>query len=275
MKVLIADDELISRMIIRRAIGNHCSMVDEIVEAVDGETAVEKARTADVDVAILDIEMPGMNGIEAARQIKAWKNTCTVIFLTAFVEFHYAKEAISIGVSEYLVKPVEPEELKRVLETCQKRQWMQRASGSEQAEGNEAQEPEKTECGIRVKDAASLAAAENLQNGRAGMILAQVKQYMELHYMDDLAMECLAEKFGISINYLNRIFRSGCGMSSKEYLSHIRVEQAKGYLKNSTLSIREVGKMTGYEDSNYFTRVFKKKTGMTPMEFRNRHFFGF
>lgn len=303
MKILIADDELISRLIVRRAIKNYYSGTAEVEEVADGTEAVEKAKMSDTDVVLMDIEMPGMDGIEAARQIKEWKNSCEIIFLTAFANFQYAREAISIGASEYLVKPVDPEELKQVLERCRKK-LEDREKTEESIFGDtEPEEREgETEClgerpscssvsalpegtgstdlpnssALRSSDAARQQDAEaGMLTGRAAMIMAQVKQYIELHYMDDLAIDLLAEKFGISVNYFNRIFHSSIGMSAKEYLIHIRVEQAKEYLKNPGLTIREVGSIVGYGDSNYFTRIFKKKTGMTPVEYRNQQFFGF
>lgn len=301
MKILIADDELISRLVVRRAIKNHYPGKAEVEEVSDGAEAVKRARMSDTDVVLMDIEMPGMDGIEAARQIKEWNPGCEIIFLTAFANFQYAREAISIGASEYLVKPVDPEELKQVLERCRKKL---KARGRAEESGFETPEPEGGEADSsgkeafpgpvsappegsgnpgqpdvpapRSSDAVGREGAEaGALTGRAAMIMAQVKQYMELHYMDDLAIDLLAEKFGISVNYFNRIFHSGCGMSAKEYLIHIRVEHAKEYLKNPGLNIREVGSIVGYGDSNYFTRIFKKKTGMTPVEYRNQQFFGF
>lgn len=261
MKVLIADDELISRIVVRRSLKNYCPAVTEIEEASDGEDAVEQARKLDADVVLMDIEMPGINGMEAARRIKRWKNECIVIFLTAFADFQYAKEAISIGASEYLVKPIVPEELKEVIEKCSHRLGMnlEKHTVDPSAEISETEEERGS--------------FSESMTGRAGMIMAQAKEYVELHYMDDLTIDSLAQKFGISTNYLNRLFRNCCGMPGKEYLIYIRVEQAKLYLKNPALTIRNVGQMVGYEDPNYFTRIFKKKTGVTPAEFRNQQFF--
>ena len=265
MRVLIADDELISRMVVKRMIKNFCLSVTEIEEAADGEEAVAKAEEMDADIVFLDIEMPGLDGIGAAKKIKEWKNGCMIVFLTAFADFQYAKEAVSIGACEYLVKPVAPEDLKQVIEKCGKKLGL-----------NEKQECSSVE---KIRKRGEEEKLEQIATGgltgRAAMIMMEVKEYIDLHYMEDLAIDLLAEKFGISVNYLNRIFRNGCGMAGKEYLIHIRVEQAKEYLKKPALTIRNVGLMVGYEDPNYCTRIFKKKTGMTPAEFRNQQFFGF
>lgn len=266
MKVLIADDEFISRMVVKRMINNFCPSVSETGEAEDGEEAVSKAKEINADVVFLDIEMPGLDGIDAAKKIKEWKNSCMIVFLTAFANFQYAKEAVSIGACEYLVKPVAPEELKQVIEKCRQKLGLEEKQCSSLTELERKKLAEKT---IGNKEAAGAL------TGRAAMIMAEVKEYIDLHYMEDLSIDLLAEKFGISVNYLNRIFRNGCGMAVKEYLIHIRVEQAKEYLKKPVLTIRNVGQMVGYEDPNYFTRIFKKKTGMTPAEFRNQQFFGF
>lgn len=261
MKVLIADDERISRVILKRFMKSCQDMALEIVEAADGYEALEKAREEEVDVAILDIEMPGMDGLEAARHIKDWKADCQVVFLTAFADFKYAREAVSLGASEYLVKPIAPEELWSMLEKCRKVLGAEKRSRSV---------PDDT-AHIRYPTSAPAAVPHT---GRAAMILTQVKAYMELHYMEDLSIENLAEQFGISVNHLNRILQGSLGMSGKEYLIHIRVEQAKESLKDPAFTIREVGIMAGYTDPNYFARIFKKKTGMTPVEYRNQLIFG-
>lgn len=267
MKILIADDERISRVILRRFIKSNNEITAEITEAADGYEAVEESKEADIDIAILDIEMPVMDGLKAAREIKARNPNCQIVFLTAFADFKYAKEAISLGAAEYLVKPVSPEELWDMLEKCKKKLGLEKKQEKLFSDTDNPRHPEKTE--------ESPNPSNGIQAGRAAMILAQVKEYMELHYIDDLSIESLAEQFGISINYLNRIFQGNLGMSGKEYLIHIRVEQAKEYLKDPSFTIREISLMTGYGDSNYFTRIFKKKTGMTPVEYRNRLLFGF
>ena len=116
MRILIADDEMISRATIQRMIRNYCPWAGQVKEASDGREAVEEAMELDADVVLMDIEMPELDGMEAARRLRQWKEGCVIIFLTAFATFQYAKQAISLGATEFLVKPVDPCELKKVLE---------------------------------------------------------------------------------------------------------------------------------------------------------------
>ncbi|MDO4268538.1 MAG: response regulator [Eubacteriales bacterium] len=278
MKVLIADDEMISRAIVRRIVRSFCPMVTELWEAEDGEMAVRIAEEHRVDTAILDIEMPGMNGLEAARRIIEKNGSCSVIFLTAFASFQYAKEAVSLGVSEYLVKPVTPEELLRILESC----WNKHLRKTGTADAGVADTAvvqrmaDTEECRADVlSDQSGESIVRSGESAcRAGEIAARAQSYIRLHYMEDFSMEELAEQFGVSVNYMNRMFRTESGMSGKEYLICIRLEQAIEYLKDPAFAVRDVGRLVGYEDPNYFTRIFKKKTGMTPVEYRNHVLFG-
>ena len=93
--MLVADDEPIERMIVGRTIKKYFSGQLEVVEAVNGREAVKFFTEKDCKIALLDIEMPGVNGLEAAEQIREEDRDCSIIFLTAFDEFSYAKRAIS------------------------------------------------------------------------------------------------------------------------------------------------------------------------------------
>lgn len=260
MKILIADDEMISRITIRRMIKNYCPWVDCVEEVSTGRMALEKAQEMDADVVLMDIEMPEMNGIEASRRIKEWKEECIIIFLTAYATFQYAKQAISLGAAEFLVKPVEPEELKSILEREKSRLCHQEGGALKQQMPEGEALPETAEEG-------------RITGGRAGRIILEGKRYMDLHYMDDIGVDTMARKYQVSPNYFNKMFKQTYNISCKEYLINVRVEHAMEYLRNPALTIREAGIMAGYEDSNYFTRIFKKKTGMTPLEYRNKCFF--
>lgn len=299
MRILIADDEMISRATIQRMIRNYCPWAGQVKEASDGREAVEKAMELDADVVLMDIEMPELDGMEAARRLRQWKEGCVIIFLTAFATFQYAKQAISLGATEFLVKPVDPCELKKVLERVR-----ERVDGTAGGMGRTAEDRNPAygnrECaegagvraegagiraegagvhaegaGIHISDSGSHTLDEAIKSfgARAVKISQEGKQYMDLHYMDDIGVDTMARMFQVSANYFNKMFKQAYSISSKEYLINIRVGHAMEYLKNPALTIREAGIMVGYEDSNYFTRIFKKKTGMTPIEYRNKCFF--
>lgn len=103
---LIADDEPLLRSSLKRMLGESWPELDIVVEARNGREAVEEFERVKPDICFLDVHMPGMSGIDAARQIG---RRSRLVFVTAFD--HYAVEAFKQEALDYLVKPVEPERL--------------------------------------------------------------------------------------------------------------------------------------------------------------------
>ena len=116
VRILIADDEPIERTIIERMVKKNFPENVEIVKAINGREAVKLYGEQQCQVALLDIEMPGMNGLDAADEIRKMDKDAVIIFITAFDEFDYAKRAIHVHALEYLLKPVSEEELTTNLE---------------------------------------------------------------------------------------------------------------------------------------------------------------
>lgn len=80
-----------------------------------------------------------------------------------------------------------------------------------------------------------------------------------------------ANKFGYSADYFRHMFRRETGMSPKKYITALKIKSAKELLLNSNLNIEQIARQTGFSDSNYFTRFFKKETGHTPTGFRKNY----
>ncbi len=117
MKVLIVDDEAPARARLRRLV-EELEGVEVVGEATDGRTALEAQQTLQPDVMLLDIRMPGMDGMEAARKLAGLPNPPTVIFTTAYSE--HALEAFEAEAIDYLVKPVRKERLAQALQRVQR-----------------------------------------------------------------------------------------------------------------------------------------------------------
>ena len=111
-RVLVADDERLERRALLRILSGIDGFDIDILEAANGRQAVELAAAGTVDLAFLDIRMPGMDGLEAAHELKALWPAMRVVFVTAFDHFDYAREAIRLGVDEYLVKPASADEVR-------------------------------------------------------------------------------------------------------------------------------------------------------------------
>lgn len=117
MNVLIADDELLARRRLHRLL-SEMPDVDIVGEAADGEATLAALKATPVDAVLLDIQMPGINGLEAAARLCA--NGPRVIFCTAHAE--HAVAAFEQGAVDYLLKPIEPMRLRKALDRAADRQ---------------------------------------------------------------------------------------------------------------------------------------------------------
>lgn len=100
-------------------------------------------------------------------------------------------------------------------------------------------------------------------------LIERIVKYIEQNYAKPLTLETLANEFYLSSGYLCRLFKQKIGINFIDYLNMIRLSKAKHLLQTSNLKIYEVGNLCGFSDMNYFTKVFKKATGVTPSYFRN------
>lgn len=115
-KVLIADDEPIIREGIRMAVDWTALGMDVVAEAEDGEEALELALQYQIDIMLVDLNMPIMDGIALMKRIRETLADCRLVIITGHDEFQYAQEAIRLNVDEYLLKPVTPKQLQQVLD---------------------------------------------------------------------------------------------------------------------------------------------------------------
>lgn len=115
-RILIAEDEMIERMVLKKTLLKKFDGICEVLEAENGKEALRLFRSVDVHIVILDIEMPGMKGVDVAEIMRQEKNGFCIIFLTAYDKFEYARKAISVRAMEYLLKPYSEKEIIDVVE---------------------------------------------------------------------------------------------------------------------------------------------------------------
>ncbi|MBQ8803230.1 MAG: helix-turn-helix transcriptional regulator [Tyzzerella sp.] len=101
--------------------------------------------------------------------------------------------------------------------------------------------------------------------------ISQIKavlEYMELHYKEEITLDDLGNIANMNPRYLCRIFKQITSLSPMDYVNYLRIEQTCTLLTTTTLPIIEIALDCGFNDCSYFTRVFKKRKGMTPREYR-------
>lgn len=250
IRVLIADDERLEREALADLVVRRFEHEAVIQTAENGRRAADTAILWEADLILMDIEMPGINGLGAARAVLEQRPECKVIFVTAYSLFQYAHEAMHLGACDYLLKPVDPDEAEAAI----RRAIRQIEAGRKLAElAPVAPEP-----------AADTAEAED----RNALVMAHVRRYMEDNYMFDLSLDSVSEILHISPAYLSAQFKKYQKMNFLDCLTELRINAAKQLLTDPLRSAAEVASMVGYEDASYFARAFKKRTGMTPTQYR-------
>ena len=418
MNILVVDDEVAVIQILKRAICWEELGIDKVFTAYNSQEAKRIITEDKIEIVISDIEMPQENGIQLLTWVQQKYPRIINIILTGFPDFNYAKDAISIGVFKFLLKPVIFAELKQVITEAveyieeEKRKEIQRKYG-EYYENNRVKtekifyrdliseeilpfegyiekeisrrgmqeealqlknmillrldnREKKTEEGSvlyfaleniaeelypetlmfeynkdmlwLIKDSDGRRDAEEMSRVYLDKVLKYLKcdlyayytnilqleeaaqrycmlklaskeffkvhqkiyyadkwfgdmleaaplisgrnsigsdtirilrEYLEQHYNEAINRKAVEELVHMNQDYLNRCFKRATGYTLMEYVQHFRILKAKEFLIDESKSISEIGGLVGYESPPYFSKIFKKCTGITPAEYRS------
>ena len=168
------------------------------------------------------------------------------------VNFH-STEALPI---EYLSKNCINNELKMLL-NCIESMYSLRMSESSK----------KKIC--HLLEALTIQISDNLAESIESSLANIIVSYLNAHYQERITLKDISQLTYFSTAYCESEFKSQMGRSIIQYLLDIRIEEAKKLLAESSLSCSRIANAVGFEDANYFSRVFKKKTGYSPLVYRN------
>lgn len=190
MKILICDDEHLARDRLKRLIdeiGGH----QVVAEAENGKDAIEKVNTFDPDIVLLDVRMPGMDGIEAAQHLSSRDEPPAIIFCTAYDE--YALEAFKVDAVGYLMKPVRAEELKVALQKATRLNKSQVEALSQAAKTQESRR--RSHISAKTHKGIELVAIDDVRYFRADQKYVTVR-HSKGELLVDETLKMLEDEFG-------------------------------------------------------------------------------
>ncbi|MCD8508860.1 MAG: AraC family transcriptional regulator [Bacillus sp. (in: Bacteria)] len=101
-------------------------------------------------------------------------------------------------------------------------------------------------------------------------LLTEAKEYVDANYHKPISLDEVAEHVGLSSYYFSKLFKERFQLTFIDYLTNVRIAKAKDYLLDRNVPLKEIALNIGYKDPNYFSRVFKKETGLNPSEYRSK-----
>ncbi len=340
IKLLIVDDEPVEREALT-VFAREDGRFTEFEEGANGIEAVSIASRFRPDIIVMDIRMPGMDGLTAAAAIRRFDQRTRIVFLTAYGELDYARSAFKVGADDFLLKPLSAEVFSQAMDRAV---TALRATGGTDGFGpydlrdlaprlvqaikqasekdiesltrsafssrrpSDAELPEvrnaaqwlvyQVDSSIKAdlgKAYDADAAAEALSRARSTdetidilitslIDLAQALtersdprrrlinsaiRYIDAHWKDNPSLDEVSEAVGLSRYHFSRIFRTALGRTFSDYLCEKRISKAKELLADSSLPMKQVCELSGFSDPAYFAGVFKRRTGVSPSEYRS------
>jgi two-component system response regulator YesN len=237
---------------------NRCDPEFHVVAKAQGaEDALFSLKITSPDLVIADIRMPVTDGLTLLQWIRnnGWEGFAAII--TGHDDFAYAQQAMRLGVFEYILKPVFPDDIATLLQK------------TKQLLDNEQIKKVK----LRNEIEAELF-SQNIteaDDGHLPAYLGQAKTFVRAHFAESLTLAKVAKHVAVNPAYLSYSFTKHYGQNFLEYVTQYRISKAKELLLQTALQVQEIARQVGYTDIAYFTRVFRRETGLTPINFRCKH----
>ncbi|MBP1994423.1 response regulator transcription factor [Paenibacillus eucommiae] len=265
--LLIVDDEHRVREGLRKLIdwGSVGFQVSGDVESA--EQALEFIKANKTHVVLTDIIMYEINGIELVGKLNECEPGIKTVILSGFGEFHYAQQALRLGAYDYLTKPVDFDELKRIFAKI-KLVLDEEMKDADMEEEYARLKKEKFLINlIKGHDSDSNSGSQEERN--SGLLVEKAKQYIHENYARNMHLQMLSDILYIHPNYLSKLFKEKTGVNFIDYLTRVRIEKSKELIKDVNLKIYEIAEMTGFSNAKYFSSTFKALVGLSPREYKD------
>ena len=240
MRSVMAEDEQRARRGLKNLIMSISDEYEIAAEVPNGKQALEIMQIVKPDVVFTDLKMPYMGGLDLIKAAKAAEIRAKFVIVSAYEEFEVARQAISLGVYEYLVKPIMFEEVKELMERL-------RDKKSEDCRN----------CTGSLKD----------QYPDAHPLVRKSLSFIESGYASKISQKELAESLGVSQEYLCYLFNKDVGMNFTRFIRTYRIDLAKKLLLTEAAPREEIPYKVGFSDPKYFNKVFREIEGMSVAEF--------
>lgn len=239
--VLLVEDERWVRVVLRQMVERTGLPFRIVHECTNGLEALDWLKEGEADLVLADVKMPVMDGLAFVEELNRLDRKPSVVMVSGHDDFPIVQMALRCGVKDYLLKPVEKEDMHACLS-----RWM---------EGT-ARPPEEpaAEADTRTADEIST--------------IQQVLRIIHERLPGEVSLTEVATKVHLNPSYLSQLFKQQTGQKFVDYVVSARMEEAKRLLTKTALRITEIADRLGYSDVAYFSSAFKKATGKTPLEFR-------
>jgi len=218
--ILVVDDDEALRRLCTRVLA---ARGYEVHTAADGEEAVRKVQSHAYRVVLLDLMMPGMDGIECLKQMKARGCRADVVMVTGYGNVPTAVEAMKVGARDFIEKPFKPQDLHAMLEDILQR-----------------------------------------QSRNATLSTDPVVAFIQQHATEISSRKDVADRLGVSLERVSTRVQEETNCSFREFLHACRLDLAKRLLETTELDISAISTRTGFQTVQHFSRVFSKRTGISP-----------
>jgi two-component system, response regulator YesN len=248
--ILVVDDERNTRLGVSFTLQEEGKGKWTVDTAENGKKALEALREIDYDLLITDVRMPALDGIQLLEQMKKENISVTSFLLTGFAEFEYAQKGLHFGVIDYLLKPVEQEELLQAV-----------YRGLDIAKRNRELEVNKflVDSGMNEVASKSHNSNQNIDN---------VVHYISNNLNTPLAIKDVANHVHLNPSYLSVLFKEEIGVTFSDFVTKQRLKKAKELLIFTDTSLDEIAGQIGYQTCSYFIKIFKRFEGVTPKQYR-------
>lgn len=246
--VLVVDDELWIRKGIVRMIDCSRNEIDVVYEAATIQEAVSIFDEKHPDIVLADICFPEKNGCTLGEYIYQKDPRTRIIMISAHSDFTYVQRALKFRASNYLLKPVSKEQLNKTIGECVQ------------------------ELGA-VENTPVVREEDSIHQTFSDEVVKKIIAELNRDCTQKISLSQLSETYHISETYLSHVFKKFTGKTLTNYLAQIRIEKASQLIamnKNNKDKLYTIAQRVGYDDYQYFVRVFKKIMGVSPREFEEQ-----
>lgn len=239
-KVILVDDERISLELLEQNFKWKEYGFQIVGMFTDTQAALRHIKDSGVDAVFTDIEMPAMNGLDFATEVRKAVPSAKIVILSAYDKFSYAQRAISIGVYEYILKPITQDKAEDILVKLKVQLDKDNGVYSE------------------IDD------SYGIRNVRFKAMI----EYINNNYMKKLFLSELADMFNLNVTFCCSLFNKNFNCTFVEYCTKLRMKKAAELIKDGEMNVYQIAEYLNY-DYIYFNKIFKKYYGMTPRRYLN------